>query len=285
MSVIKRVSLLILITWNLFAGPAFSQCCSTGSPVGASVYIGVLEKNTLRFIAFYRRNYSDAYYEGDSKVTENNQLKSSNYNFAGITLGYGITKRLTLETDFGYFFNKTQVFNNIDFKEEGYGLSNAGVTLKYGALILPAKHIELTFGAGFRYPFTKTPQEKDGVQLSRDVQPTTNGFGVCGLLFFNKGFPAFSMRLFTLNRFDRNFEDPLHYKYGDVLLNSVFVSKLIVKNFFAILQVRSEYRWKDADHSETLENTGNWVLFACPQLTYAIMGKWNVSVLVDIPFY
>jgi hypothetical protein len=264
---------------------ASAQCCSTGSPVGASVYIGVLSKQNLRIITYYRHSYSDTYYQGTSKNDENTPLESSNYNFVGVAFGYGITKRLTLETDWGYFINKTQVFKTIDFTEKGYGFSNGGLTLKYGAFVKPAKQLELTVGAGFRYPFSKYPQEKDNVQLSRDVQPSTNAFAVTGLLFFNKGFPSVTMRLFSVNRYDHNFEDASQYKYGDVLLNSVFVSKQIVKYFLGVLQVRSEYRWQDQDQGENRANTGNYLVIISPQLSYSIMGKWNLSILYDIPVY
>jgi hypothetical protein len=63
------------------------------------------------------------------------------------------------------------------------------------------------------------------------------------------------------------------------------VSKQIVKNFLGILQVRSEYRWKDENTSISDPNTGNWIMYLCPQLTYAIAGRWNLSFLVDIPVY
>jgi hypothetical protein len=280
-----RSGIFFFLLFFIFTGAAYPQCCSTGSPVGASVYVGVLGKNSLRLIAYYRHNYSDTYYEGTSKTSENNQLSHSSYNFTGFTVGYGITKRLTLEADFGYFIDKTQVFNTIDYQEKGYGMANGGVTVKYGAFVRPAKQLEFTLGAGFRYPFTTKPQEVEGVQLSRDVQPSTNAWAVSGILFFNKGFPSVTMRVFSINRYDHNFEDPLHYKYGDVLMNSVFGSKLIVKNLLGILQVRSEYRQPDQDTKEVRVNTGNWLLLVVPQLSYAIAGKWNLSVLYDIPVY
>jgi len=263
----------------------FSQCCSTGSPVGASVYVGVLNENSLRAIAYYRHNYSDTYFEGTSKTSENNQLESSNYNFSGISLAYGISKRITLETDFGYFFNKTQVFKTIDYTEKGFGLSTGGLTLKYGALVKPAKKFELTLGAGFRYPFNRDPQMIDNVQLSRDVQPSTNAFAVSGMFFISKGFPEAKMRLFSINRFDHNFADKLDYKYGDVLVNSVFVSRLIAKNFLVLLQLRSEYRWKDEDTDVKRANSGNLLMIVSPQLNYAVASKWNLSLMTDIPVF
>ncbi|MFZ4465055.1 MAG: hypothetical protein ACOYN5_14500 [Bacteroidales bacterium] len=280
-AIIALSALIVLFSFK----SVFSQCCSTGSPVGASVYVGVLNKNSLRAIAYYRHNFSNTYFEGTSKTTTNNQLESSNYNFSGISLAYGMTKRLTVETDFGYFFNKTQVFKTIDYTEKGSGLSTGGVILKYGALVRPAKQFELTLGAGFRYPFSRDPQMIDNVQLSRDVQPSTNAFAVSGMFFISKGFPQAKMRLFSINRFDHNFADKLDYKYGDILVNSVFVSRLIAKNFLALLQLRSEYRWKDEDTGVKRANSGNLLMILSPQLNYAVASKWNISLMTDIPVF
>jgi hypothetical protein len=286
----------LLATILLFSSQiSYSQCCSTGSPVGATVYVGVLAKNSLRFVAYYRNSFSNTYFQGNSKTDENVPLKFSYYNFSGLSFGYGITKRLTIEVDFGYFFNKTQEFKPIDsieIKETGYGFTDGGVGLKYGIYIKPSRQIEFTAGAGFRYPFTTKPQEINLVQLSRDVQPSTNAWAVNCMLFFNKGWPSAGIRLFTLNRFEYNFPDQLKYQYGCVLLNSVFFSKKIIPYFFAILQVRGEWRTHDNDFNGIYENgssirpnSGNYLLILSPQLSYSIAGKWNVSVLYDIPVY
>jgi len=283
---IKRISSFFLIIFIFISlGSAFGQCCSTGSPVGASVYVGVLNKNTLRIITYYRYSFSDTYYESDHKAGDPTQLKSASYNFAGLALAYGITKRLTVEADWGYFFNKTQVFNAIDYQEKGYGFSNGGVTFKYGVFVKPVQQIEVTVGAGIRYPFTTKPMVVDGVQLSRDVQPSTNAFAATGLLFFNKGFPAITLRLFTINRYDYNFAGSQDYKYGNILMNSIFVSKKIVKYFFGILQLRSEWKTNDKDNSKNVVNSGYYLLTFSPQLSYSIVGKWNVTFVYDIPVY
>ena len=292
MSIKNHFFLLFLISL-ISAKTAFSQCCATGSPVGASVYVGVLNKNSLRVVGYYRYSYSDTYYTSSEKSAENPALKYARYNFSGIGLGYGLTKRLTIEADFGYFFDKTQQFNDVisqadsvsHGKVKGYGFSNGGITLKYGAYIKPAQQFEFTIGAGFRYPFTTNPQVIDGVQLNRDVQPSTNSFGASGMLFFNKGFPDITLRLFSINRYDYNFEGTDGYKYGNILLNSVFVSKKIFKYFFGIIQVRSEWKTNDLDNGEKVMNSGFVILTASPTLSYSVAGKWNLTALCDIPFY
>ncbi|MDP1623130.1 MAG: hypothetical protein Q8M08_12415 [Bacteroidales bacterium] len=269
-----------------------AQCCSTGSPVGASVYVGVLEKNHLRAITYFRHSYSDTYFENDHKTTENVQLSNSSFNFAGLALAYGITKRLTVEIDAGYYFDKTQNFKNINYQTQGNGLSNATFSVKYGTIVKPARQIEFTTGFGLRFPFSTNPQIIDGVQLNRDVQPSTNAFGISEMLFFNKGFPAITLRLFSINRYDYNFTDKSNYKYGNILLNSIFVSKKIVKYFFGILQFRSEWKTNDRDFANKNEkgdsrviNSGYYLFTVSPQLSYSIAGKWNLTAIYDLPLY
>jgi hypothetical protein len=281
-----KLFLLSLTAFFLLAlNNSYSQCCSTGSPVGASVYVGVLNKHSLRVNAFYRFNYSDTYYSGSSKTEEGTILNYSDYNFTGLSIAYGITKRLTAEADFGYFINKTQDFKYIDYQEKGYGFSNGGVALKYALLVRPVQEIELTIGAGMRYPFSFEPQEIDGVRLSRDVQPSTNAFGVNGFFFFNKGFSDITLRLFTINRFEYNFEDQYGYQYGPVLLNSIFASKRIFPRFFGILQVRSEFRGEDHENGASRPNSGNYLLVVSPQLSYSVAGRWNITLVYDQPIY
>jgi hypothetical protein len=260
--------------------------------VGASVYVGVLGKNWLRAITYYRYGYSDTYFEGHQKTGENVQLAKSYYNFAGIAVAYGITRRLTVEADAGYYFNKTQVFKTIDFSTTGYGFSNGSISAKYGLFVKPSSQTEITVGAGFRYPFTTSPQVIDGVQLNRDVQPSTNAFGISGMLFLNKGLPGINMRLFSINRYEYNFPDKLDYKYGNVLLNSLFASKQIVRYLFGILQFRSEWKTNDMDFvnpndsgGDKVTNSGFWILTVSPQLSYSIAGKWNLTALFDLPVY
>jgi hypothetical protein len=292
MSIRSNFFLFFLISL-ISAETTFSQCCSTGSPVGASVYVGVLNRNSLRVTGYYRYNYSDTYFQGSGKSNENTALKYARYNFSGISFGYGLTKRITVEADFGYFFNKTQQFNDMisqvdslnNGKVKGYGLSNGGITVKYAAYVNPAQQVEITFGAGFRYPFTAKSQEIDGVQLNRDVQPSTNAFGASGMFFLNKGFPAITLRLFSINRYDYNLEGKDGYKYGNTLLNSFFVSKKIVKYFFGILQIRNEWKTNDSDNGDKVVNSGFILLTLSPTLSYSIAGKWNLTLLCDIPLY
>ncbi len=299
MKIIKQTLVLVLGTLCLFSSCRLNaQCCSTGSPVGASVYVGVLGKNYLRVIGYYRHSFSDTYYEGDHIAKNQDPVYNSSFNFSGVTLGYGITKRLTVEIEAGYYFDKTQSkfkYNNdgtkVDYKLQGSGMSNGTLTVKYGDYISPAQQVEITTGLGFRFPFATTPQYFNGVILDRDVQPSTNAFGISEIVFLSKGFQSISMRVFTINRYDYNFADNLNYKYGNILLNSIFVSKKIFKYFFGILQFRNEWKTNDRDlnnldiRNGNITDTGFDLVTVAPQLSYSIAGKWNLMAVFDIPVY
>lgn len=303
---ITKPALIILICAVSLLTPHISksQCCSTGSPVGASVYVGVLGKNYLRAITYYRHSYSDTYYVNDHKTQDNLALYNSSFNFAGIVFAYGVTKRLTIEIDAGYYFDKIQnghyhdqhLDSTINYQNKGFGLSNGTLTFKYGTIIRPVHQIELTTGFGVRFPFSSNPQYNDGKQVTRDLQPSTNSFGVSEMLFFSKGFPSITLRVFSINRYDYNFRarndyiQHTDYKYGNILLNSVFVSKKIMKYFFGILQIRNEWKTndkdflKDGDHHKVTDS-GFDLVTVTPQLSYSIVGKWNLMASCDIPLY
>jgi hypothetical protein len=289
----KPALVLIISTVSLFLSfNANAQCCSTGSPVGASVYVGVLGKNYLRGISYYRHSSSVDFYEKDHKVPKTGgpaEVSNSKFNFAGVAVAYGVTKRLTIELDAGYFINKTQYWNRGD-TIRGSGFSNGTFTFKYGTIIRPVQQLELTTGFGIRFPLSTNPQYVDGAKLNADVQPSTNAFGISEMLFFNKGFPSISLRLFSINRYDYNFANKQDYKYGNILLNSIFVSKKIAKYFFGLLQVRNEWKTNDKDYLNTetdhkVVNSGFDLVTVSPQLSYSIAGKWNLTASYDIPVY
>ena len=255
-----------------------------GSPAGASTYVGVLAKNHLRFIAFYRHSYLDTYFEGNKPSEMKSLLKKSFFNFAGITISYGITKRLTVDADLGYFINKTQVYSEVDYRPRGYGLSNGNITFKYGAYIKPQKQMELTVGLGFKYPFSEKPLYVDNTRLVIDLQPSSNAFGLSGHLIFSKDFPAVTMRLMTVNKYEYNFASPDHYRFGSSITNSVFVSKKIVNRLFGVLQLRNEFRFKD--YTTKYEgSTGGEVMILSAQISYSLFHKWHIAGLFDYPFY
>ncbi|MBI3502329.1 MAG: hypothetical protein HY063_11095 [Bacteroidetes bacterium] len=280
----------IVVLVNLLSGAAFSQCCSPGNPVGGTTNIGVLDKKTLRVITFYRHSYSDTYYSGDSK-SDFSFVKNASFNYAGLVLGYGLLKKLTLETELGYFINKTQTYNiEPAYTNTGFGFNNTVLSLKYNLISKTEKPFEWTVGAGAKIPFSKEFQIVDNSELPRDVQPSTHAFGIVAQSFLYRGFPEKRLRLFFISRYEYNFTDTKNYMYGNVLFSSFFIAKKLgTSNWTAILQTRHEWRdydYKDAsDQNSKINSSGGNLIFISPQINYTVAQKWNLSLLADFPVY
>ena len=287
--------LSVLLCLFFFQAQTFAQCCSPGNPVGGTSNLGILDKKTLRLISFYRSSFSQGYLEGDKK-SDYNFVKSGQFNYAGITLGYGLLNKITIETELGYFINKTQNYNTQPtITATGFGLNNAVFTVKYNLINKTEKPFEWTIGAGGKFPFTRKFQMADNVELPRDVQPSTNAFGIVAQSFLYKEFPENKLRLFFINRYEMNFPDIKNYKYGNALYSSFFISHQIKQsNWAAIAQVRYEYRTKDITNANcnscfangiSVSSSGGNLIFIAPQINYTIAQKWNLSLLADFPVY
>jgi len=290
---LQRLSRRLLISSLLaiFTGSgiiSFAQCCSTGSPVGASTYVGVLNKNAIRITSFFRHSFSDLYFEGTSPSKDSlDMATNAHYSFGGMTLEYGITHKLTAQFDMGYFFNKIVDFRNSQLTDHnGKGLSNGTIMMKYGIYVNPAKLVEISGGIGLKFPFTRQPMTaSNGTLLQLDARPSTNAFGLAGTLMISKEFSDIGFRTFLLNKYEYNFSNINEYRSGQLFLSSLFVSKRIIPRLFGIFQLRNDIHGKDVQKGKEEVNTGYHLLVLTPQISYSILGKWNLSFLYDIPVY
>lgn len=273
-------TLLLVCTVGL---AAWAQCCTPGNPIGGTANIGILDARNFRVIAFLRHSYSDTYYEGNQEAEL--QGTTAEYYYLGSVLAYGITPRLTAETELGLFFDKRKT-NEGQPPEQTSGLSNGVFSLKYGLWKDALREWELTAGAGLRFPFSKKlVLDEYGYPLSMDVQPSTGAYGFVGQVFLYKGFLPQGWRFFLLNRFETNAANEIGYRYGNALISAFFVSRKINLHWTAILQLRNEWRAIDTWEGVKINSTGGDVVTLAPQLNYTIAQKWNISLLVDIPLY
>lgn len=284
-----KIAVLIIASW-LYMGPLSAQCLSSVNPVGGSVNLLVLEKKTLRVISFYRYNYGNKYFEGD-KHSDFNLISSANYNYAGTILGYGLADKLTLETEFGYFFNKTQNYNIIPaYKLQSNGFSNAIISAKYGLLKNQEKRFFISTSLGLKMPFSTTPVSRGGVELPVELQPTIGAYGAVIQLFMVKENPISGSRYFLTTKAEFNSENKQKYKLGTSVFTSLFYSRHLMFSWLkgdwtAIIQLRNEIRGRDRTLNGWKESSGSTIFYVSPQINYFISERWNVSLMLDIPVY
>lgn len=289
----QRLNKVIFFCWTLLlifhtSVDLSAQCCSTGNPVGASTYVGVLDKNALRVTGFYRQSFSDVYYEGSKPSDDSlDMANNAHYSFAGLSMEYGVSHRLTAQLDMGYFFSKVVDFrNDLLTDHNGKGLSNGLAMLKYALYMDTRRNIEVTAGLGLKFPFTLEPMKApNGTLLQLDARPSTNAFGMAGTLLLSKEYPDSYLRLFLFNRYEYNFANRNDYQSGQLVLNSLFISRKLVPKLFGIVQLRNEVHGRDIQKDEKEVNTGYHLLVFTPQLSYSLKGAWIISALYDIPVY
>ncbi len=297
MQIKKYIIISLIIFCTYFFNKIYAQCfASPGNPIAGSTNLGVLDKGIIRTVSFYQYSLLNKYMEGSSVIDYNlsSAVSSANYNYAGFSIGYGITNKFTIETEMGYFINKTQNFKYIDFTERGYGLSNAIISGKYNLYKNLIKGVEFSFAAGAKIPFSIKPQIVDGVQLSIDAQPSTGNFGGVLQTFFVKEFDIISARIILINRYETNFtESKQGYKFGDAFTSSLFLSKhlanpytRLTKDITAIIQLRHEYVMPYYENGKLADyKSGNNSVYISPQINYNLNLIWNFSLMYDIPVY
>lgn len=285
-----KLKIIFLILPWLFTGQIKAQCLSSVNPVGGTVNLLVLEKNTLRVLSFYRHNYGNKYFEG-SRPSDFSLIKSANYNYAGTIVAYGLAEKLTLETEFGYFFNKTQHYNiSPSLKLQGSGFSNAVVSARYGLLKNNSKRFFISTGLGLKIPLSTTPVSRGGVELPVELQPTTGAYGAVAQVFMVKEVPASGTRYFLTSRAEFNSANRQEYKPGTSVFTSLFFSKHLMYSWLrgdwtTIIQLRSEIRGRDRTFNGWKESSGSTIFYVSPQVNYFIAERWNISLMLDLPVY
>jgi len=276
----------VFIVSILLVNNSFGQCCAQSSPMGGSSNQGVLEKGSVRASVFYTHSQS---IKQDSDANYY-LILDANFNFIGTNIAYGITDKLTLETELGYFLNKTQ---NYDLQPiytlEGYGLTNGVVSLKRMLIKDSKRNLEVTLGMGAKFPFNTEYQMVDGVQLPIDNQPSTCAYGIVPKILIFKKFVKQKVGVFLIHKFDKNFKNKQGYEYGSGFITALFVSKsldFISCSTFGVLQFRNAYRLPDIKVDGGIaETTGSNLIFIAPQVGHTFAEKYSVSVSYDYPLY
>jgi len=290
-----RYILSLIVLFSL-SNEAFSQCfASPGNPVGGTANTGNLNKKTFRIMTFYNYNYSDKYFEKD-KLSDYSLYEKAQYNYVAATLGYGLTKKITIEAEAGYFINKSIFYNKKlslpNYSEHGFGLSNAVISAKYSLYKNEQRRLGYSLSLGGKIPFSTKPQVIDGVELPIDVQPSTGSYGLVAQSFLMKEYSFVGYRLFLLNRLETNTKNIQGYKYGNIYISSLIVSKHLVfpwtkdnGKWTALLQLKNKTTAKRKLNDEIVPSSGSSVYFISPQLNFTLTEKLNISIIADIPVY
>lgn len=280
---------LIALLLLLFHQQASCQCCSAGNPSSfAFTDQTSLKAKSLLISSSFRYGYSQKYFNGNSPANLGFDAPAS-YAFMDIKAALGISKRLTVQAETGYFFNKTQQNPEPYPADRGYGLGDAAVNLRYRFYKNMKHHLELNGSAGLRLPVGVFDQEKDGVKLPLTIQPSSGSFvylaGISAAKTLNddklRFYAAFSAEFPQLIN-SRNF----YYQYGNLYNLSFAASYPVHKLFTPALQLQAEMRGHATrEAGQSVDASGYRVIFLSPQIESNFTGNWFIHLYADLPVY
>ncbi|TVQ16455.1 MAG: hypothetical protein EA361_04045 [Bacteroidetes bacterium] len=260
-----------------------------GNPVSGQESLTVLQANHLRVYSFYKYGYNETYFRQNIRLINYGQYRHSSYDYAGIHLAYGLTQRLTIEHEAGYFIDKQLRFHDPELdalSRSGYGLSNGVVSLHYSVWNSKTTSSEISLAGGLKYPLSRQSMSVDGVELPVELQPSTGATGFVGRATVILPLNPTGFLLFIQHRYEVNGANKRNYTYGSAHQTSVSVGIPVVRNFQTMLQFRNEYRNADTTPSAArLASEGSNVVFVSPTLSWMAPGRINLAVFADIPLY
>jgi hypothetical protein len=267
----------------------FAQCCSMGNPASGQTGLHVLQKNQLKVHTFFKHGYNETYFRQNVRLINYGPYSHSSYDYGAVYVGYGLTSRLTLEHEAGYFFDKQLRFHDPEMDaliNSGYGLSNGILSLHYSAFSSQSTESELSVAGGVKYPFSRTPLSIDGVEMPIELQPGTGALGFVGRVIYSFPVGGTGMVAFLQHRYETNRPNRFQYRYGDGHHTSLSVSIPLIPFLETNIQLRNEYRVADTTPSAArLASEGSNILYFTPVVSFLVPGNFQLSVFTDIPLY
>ena len=280
----------IILLFLLISTKSFSQCCSAGNPLGGDGSHEGLNKNELTFFTSFKYSISKYYYFHDSK-TEIPNVEKSYYDYQNLTLSYGISSRLSIKTELGYFYDKTQVdnINNEEILFKSKGLGDLGFTVRYTIIKTFKPQSQLVLSGGTKIPIGAFNEDINGVTVPIALQPSSGALKFNGSVFYSRKRADRKLGWNTYLLFEASNtinQGYLVYKYGNLMQYSLAATYSFNKQFNFLLNSKFEWRAHDKRENETIiESTGSKVVFLNPQLIYTIKSNWSVLAMLDIPVY
>lgn len=299
--------LLLAICFLTFSDNILAQgCCSggSGSPVAGGTSQGVLADRQAEIGTSFQYIYTKKFLTGDKPAMD--FLSSFNTKYQYTRFGYGVTNRLTMSVEVGYFYNKTQVSLNKKVTDESRGFSDLIIFPRYKVYEHNTEKTrdEITIGLGYKIPvgkyldstvvYTDPTGKNFYTPQPPAVMPTTgsNDFIFYGFAF--RGYPEKKFRLFANAIYIRKGWNPIGEKFGDYASVGLFAGKTFLKKWGATLQLKGE--WIDGFHSDKsaddmlafynidVNSFGSKKIAISPQISYTYKSL-SVYLLTEYPLY
>lgn len=285
---------------------SFAQsCCSggTGCPLAGGTAQGVMQDRQAEIGMSYQYINSNTFLSGDKKV--NNFLDNYHSNYLYSRFAYGVSSKLSISLETGYYFNKTQIALNHKDTLSSHGFGDLIIFPRYNLYLhnTATTRTEITIGIGFKIPVGRhldssvvytSPNGKDYyTPLPPAVMPTTGSNDIIFYGFLYRGYPSHKFRVFSSMLYVRKGWNSIGQKFGDYASIGIFAGKTIFNKLGLTLQLKGEWIDKmDYDHNiDMLANynldvnsTGGKKFLVVPQIDYNF-NSISTYLLTEIPVY
>lgn len=299
--------LTLLFTVVLFSTELRPQgCCSggSGSPIAGGASQGVLQEKQMEIAMNYQHFRTNRFLSGDKDTSPLFNNFKGNYNY--LRLAYGLTRKLTISVESGYFLNKTQIgLNNADTIRSG-GIGDLILFPRYDLLNRSTEttKTEITVGLGLKIPLGKyndsTVVFVNPVSLKKyytyappTVQPTNGSYDMIFYGFIYRGYPAKNFRIFANMLYIRKGWNPLGQKFGDYATVGLFAGKTFFNKLGVTLQLKGEWLGM-MDYDKNIDmlalynidpySTGGYKVSVVPQLSFSHK-NFTFYGLAELPVY
>ena len=282
--------LLFLIGLVFSFSTSYEQCCSAGNPMGGDGNNEGQEFKSLMLYASFRHSYSSDYFNGSKKVAVP-LIEDSFYNFSGFSLTYGLTPRLSLHGEFGYFFDKQQdlTINDAPFALRAEGFGDALFAARYLAIADFSSHFNLLLSSGIRLPIGAFHEQLDGITIPVSIQPSSGAYKLQAGIYASQRKPGskFGWSAYFHYEWSRKIEEGfLVYKYGAYTQLAMAVMYEFHPGYSFLLRPKFEFRGKDRRENDLLINaTGSKVLLLNAQINIRVMPKTILMIQGEVPLY
>lgn len=282
------------------------SCCSggSGSPIAGGASQGVLQERQMELSLNYQYLGTDRFKAGDVDTARLFNFLYSNYFYGRIA--YGLSKKLTISVEAGYFINKTEIALHKKDTFSSKGIGDLIIFPRYNVYNRNTEltRTEITLGLGYKIPLGSYNDSSVVYQnpytLKKyyttnppTVQPTTGSQDFIFYGFLYRGWVEPKFRVFANLLYIKKGWNPMGQKFGDFASVGLFAGKTFFKRFGVTLQVRGE--WIDKmkyDHNLDMlalygmdvKSTGSKKVFFVPQLSYT-QNNFTVYALSEIPLY
>lgn len=298
--------LIIFILLIFYNHEVVGQCCGVGggSPVAGDASRGVLNAQQLELSSYIQLVDSEKFMNGTAADT--GYLKGFSSNYIYTRLAFGLSERLTMAVEAGYWQKKSQIGRHERDSYESGGWGDLILFPRYN--IIQAKGSnrfnELTLGIGFKLPLGSyndsigqvEPFSGEIFYSSKPpaVQASSGANDLLFNLFWSRQTRIARIRLSSNAMYIHKGWNPLGEKMGNYTSLGIFAGRQMGERVHLALQLRGEWIGVMRVNPDIMmvafpnydpEATGSTKYFVSPQASIYVGAGFTTFVQAEIPVF